>query len=157
MHRTLKIFFSSSTNHLWNAKAKEQPRRAVKKIHFFELQNTFFSFFFILIPLTSSVHNFLQKKHFKLSDLNCFEIVLLSFLVFFPFLSIFSAIDAPKRRAPSTPTWGGHNFLAFCSFLSIFSAIDAPRGGLHLLFEHHKQWIRPSCKNNKQTLPYLKW
>jgi hypothetical protein len=41
---------------------REQPRRAVKKIHFVELQNTLFSFFFILIPLTSSVHNFLQKK-----------------------------------------------------------------------------------------------
>jgi hypothetical protein len=35
---------------------------------------------------------------------------------------------------------GDHNFLASSSFLPIFSAIVAPRGGLHLVFGHHKQW-----------------
>jgi hypothetical protein len=49
---------------------------------------------------------------------------------------------------------GGDNFLSSSSFLSIFSAIDAPRGGLHLVFGHHKQW-GPSCKITKSKL-YLK-
>jgi hypothetical protein len=38
------------------------------------------------------------------------------------------------------PTSRGRNFLTSSSFLSIFIAMDAQRGGLHLLFGHHKQW-----------------
>jgi hypothetical protein len=59
---------------------EELPKkRAIKKNTFFELQNAFFfhSFFFILTPPTSSVHNFLIYFiffGFKLSDLNSFEI-----------------------------------------------------------------------------------
>jgi hypothetical protein len=34
----------------------------------------------------------------------------------------------------------GHNFLTSSPFLSIFIAMDAQRGGLYLLFGHHKQW-----------------
>jgi hypothetical protein len=49
-------------------------KRAVKKIIFFKLQNFFF---FILTPLTSVVHNFLIY-FFKLSDLNCPKIAILS-------------------------------------------------------------------------------
>jgi hypothetical protein len=55
-------------------------KRAVKKMHFFKLQNVaFFSFFFILTPPTSLVHhNFRFFFWFKLSDLNCSEIAILS-------------------------------------------------------------------------------
>jgi hypothetical protein len=48
---------------------------------------------------------------------------------------------------------GGYNFLASCSFWPTFSAIDALRRGLHLLFEHYKQWgtlIKMASK------PYIK-
>ncbi len=59
------------------------PKKSNKKNTFFELQNAFFfhSFFFILTPPTSSVHNFLIYFilfGFKLSNLNSFEIVILS-------------------------------------------------------------------------------
>jgi hypothetical protein len=54
---------------------RSSQKRAVKeKTRFIELQNMFF---FILTPLTSSVHNFLIY-FFKLSNLNCSEIVILS-------------------------------------------------------------------------------
>jgi hypothetical protein len=45
-----KSTFSSSTNHLPNAKPKERQKRAVKKISFFKLQNTFFFIFFHFDP-----------------------------------------------------------------------------------------------------------
>jgi hypothetical protein len=41
-----KSAFSSSTNLLWNAKLKEQPKKSVKEICFFKLENVFF---FILL------------------------------------------------------------------------------------------------------------
>jgi hypothetical protein len=44
----------------------------------------------------------------------------------------------------SPPTLEGCNFLSSSPFLSIFTAIDAQRGGLHLLFGHHKQWSPPA-------------
>jgi hypothetical protein len=56
------------------------------------------------------------------------------------------------------PTYlgGGCNFFASSSFLSIFSVIDASwdasRGGLLLLFGHHKQW-GPLVKTTSK--PYL--
>jgi hypothetical protein len=39
---------------------KNTQKRAIKKI-FLKLQNAFFSFFFILTPPSSSVHNFLNQ------------------------------------------------------------------------------------------------
>jgi hypothetical protein len=38
--------FSSSTNHLWNAKPKDQPKKSNKENTFSELQNVCFLFFF---------------------------------------------------------------------------------------------------------------
>jgi hypothetical protein len=49
---------------------RSSQKRAVKKY--------VFSFLFILTPITSSVHNFLTFYRFKLSDLNCSEIAILS-------------------------------------------------------------------------------
>jgi hypothetical protein len=49
-------------------------------------------------------------------------------------------IDFSFCKNDHPPNLRGHNFLTFSSFLSVFSAIDAQRGGLHLLFGHHKQW-----------------
>jgi hypothetical protein len=67
-----KSAFSSSTNHLWNEKPKDQPkkRRAVKKICFFELQSAFYFNFFHFDPSyfqTSQLSYFL----FILNDLKC--------------------------------------------------------------------------------------
>jgi hypothetical protein len=57
---------------------RSSQKRAGKKIQFFKFQTVvFFSFFFILTPPPSSVHNFLFFL-FKLSNLNCSEIVILS-------------------------------------------------------------------------------
>jgi hypothetical protein len=36
--------------------------------------------------------------------------------------------------------WWAITFSYFIHFYRIFSTIHAQRGGLHLLFEHHKQW-----------------
>jgi len=148
---------------------RSSPKRAGKKIHFFELQNLFFfSFFFIWPLLTSSVHNFLiflvQIEHFKLLW-NCHLKLYKSSsnskgnkLIFKNFLrglkigyELFSWIFFVKT---TPPTLGDCNFLASSSFLPIFSARDVPRGGLHLVLEHHKQWGRPAKTASKT---YLKW
>ncbi len=52
-------------------------------------------------------------------------------------------------------TFKGHYFLISSSFLSIFSVIDAQRGGLHLLFGHHKQWGPPVKTATNPTLNVL--
>jgi hypothetical protein len=38
--------------------------------------------------------------------------------------------------------WRDSKFLVSSPFLPIFSAIDAQRGGLHLFFGHHKQFLQ---------------
>jgi hypothetical protein len=58
-----------------------------------------------------------------------------------------------KKKNQTSPTSRGCNFLASSPFLTIFSLIDVQRGGLHLLFEHHKQWA-PTEENSQK--PYLK-
>ncbi len=78
-HLFIYLFiFSSFINHLLMQSQRSNQKRATNKIWFFELQNFHFSFFFILTPPTSSMHNFLIFLGFKLSDLNCFEITILS-------------------------------------------------------------------------------
>jgi hypothetical protein len=104
---------------------------------------------------------------FKLSDLNCFEIAILSFtshlvtllnnkIMFKDFLrgleiscELFNQEFFVKM---SPPTSGGHNFLTFSLFLLILSVTDAPRGELHLFFGHHKKWGPPTKTMSK---PYL--
>ncbi len=46
----------------------------------------------------------------------------------------------------------GRNFLVSSLFLLNFTVTDPPRGGLHLLFGHHKQWGPPQKTVSK---PYL--
>jgi hypothetical protein len=53
------------------------------------------------------------------------------------------------------PTSKGRNFLASSPFLSIFIAMDAQRGGLHLLFGHHKQWGIATKATKNPTLNVL--
>ncbi len=48
------------------------------------------------------------------------------------------------KTTPSTLR--GCNFLPSHLFWSIFNVTYAPRGGLHLLFQHHKQWGPPLKK-----------
>jgi hypothetical protein len=38
---------------------------------------------------------------------------------------------------------GGCNFLISNQFLKFFSPSDVPRGGVQVLFGHHKQWSTP--------------
>ncbi len=74
--------FSSCTNHLWNAKPRSSQKRAIKKICFFKLQNTFsffhfnpsyfinaflFSFFFFQIEKFKLIWN----CHFKFYKSSC--------------------------------------------------------------------------------------
>ncbi len=55
-----KSTFSSSTNHLWNAKPKGAPKKNSEENKFiFKLQNAFI-YLFILTPPTSLVHNSLS-------------------------------------------------------------------------------------------------
>jgi hypothetical protein len=106
---------------------------------------------------------------FKLSDLNYFEITILSstnhiskgnrviFKDFLRGLKIGYELFNWNLFCKNDPlTWGGGgcNFFTSYSFLPIFNAIDAPRGGLHLLFGHHKQWGLPAKMVSK---PNLKW
>jgi hypothetical protein len=54
-----KSTFSSFTNHLWNVKPKDQPKKSCKENMFFWIaKHFFFSFFFILTPPTFKPHNF---------------------------------------------------------------------------------------------------
>jgi len=67
--------FSSSTNHLWNAKPNDQPKKISKEFFFQIIKCVYFFFFFILTPLTFKPHNFLffysfstillKEHHFK--------------------------------------------------------------------------------------------
>ncbi len=54
-------------------------------------------------------------------------------------------------------TFVGHSFLASSSFLLIFSVIDGQRGGLHLLFRHHKQWGPPVKMAKSPPLNVYDW
>jgi hypothetical protein len=56
--------FSSFTNHLGNAKPRDQPKKSYKEILFYKLQTRFFSFFFILTPSIFELHNFLSSYSF---------------------------------------------------------------------------------------------
>ncbi len=55
----------------------------------------------------------------------------------------------------SPPTWGDRNVFTSSPFLPIFNAINAQRGGLHLFFEHHKQWNPPAKPARSATLSVL--
>jgi hypothetical protein len=51
------------------------------------------------------------------------------------FIFFFWVFDPP----PSPLILGGHNFLISYLFSKFLSVLDAPRGGLQVLFGHHKQ------------------
>jgi len=106
---------------------------------------------------------------FKLSNLNCFEIIILSFtksscnskgnkIKYKDFLRGFKIgyeLFNQNVSIKTTPlTSRGCNFLA-SPFLSIFSAIDVQGGGLHLLFGHHKKWDSPAKMVRNPTLSVL--
>jgi hypothetical protein len=60
--------FSSSTNHLWNAKPNDQTKKVVKKIRFFFIAKGVFKFFFHFAPLPAPYfkpRNFLISYSFK--------------------------------------------------------------------------------------------
>ncbi len=144
------------------------------------MQNTFFSFFFILTPHTSLMHNFLIHL-FKLSNLTCtfsfiFQIEQFKWLwnhhlnlyksfcnskgdrgIFEGFLRGseigYELFDQEFSVKKTPPISRGCNFLTSCQILPIFRGIDVPRGGLHLLFGHHKQWGPPPKTVSK---PYIK-
>jgi hypothetical protein len=128
---------------------RTSPKRAVKKIHFFKLQNLFFFIFLHFDLSTLKPHNFFIS-------LNCYRsttwsftnhlgtliathkrnfcaVLELAFVMFhyyfFQFMTLF--------------TLRGHNFLNFISFLTIFNAPDASIGEAQLLFAHQKQQSLP--------------
>ncbi len=71
--------FSSSTNHLWNAKPnKHAKKKTVKKISFFELQNAFIFIFSSFWPLL--LHHCITFSSFvQIEQFNCSKIAILNF------------------------------------------------------------------------------
>jgi hypothetical protein len=114
----------------------------ITKLFFFH----FFSFWPFLLHQCITFSFFFG---FKLSDLNCFEIIKSSCtskgnkIIFKEFLRCskigYELFDWECFGKMIPSTLGGHNFLIFSSFLSISSGIHAQRGRLRLLFGHHKQ------------------
>jgi hypothetical protein len=150
--------FSSSKNHLWNAKPKDQPKKSSKKKTCFQIAKQFFFHFSSFWPLLlSNLITFLLLIHFKQfkvlkechlkfykSSLNynsniqqflgVWELAFVAFNGFFFKLLISSIV-------------GGHNFLNSIPFFMIFSVPNAPIKRVQVLFGHQKQWSPPLESN----------
>jgi hypothetical protein len=145
---------------------RSSQKRAVKKICFFKIANriffNLFSFwpllfyqcitfsFFVQIEWFKLVWNF-HLKLYKSSSNSKGNIVI--FKEFLRGLKIcYELFDQDFSVKTTSPTSGGHNFFASSPFFPVLSVIDAQKGGLHLLFGHHKQWGLPA-KTVREIVP----
>jgi hypothetical protein len=148
---------------------RSNQKRAIKKNVLLNCKMLLFSFFFILTPPTSSMHNFLiffvQIEQFKLLC-NChLKLYKLSsnskgnIVIFRDFLrgsKIGYELFDQKNSVKTTPlTSRGHNFLTSNPFLPIVIAMDAQGGGLHPLIGHHKPWGLAAKLTKNPTLNVL--
>ncbi len=98
-----------------------------------------FSFFFAncAIQIAPKSPSFSSTNHVVTPK--CNKVIFKDFLK--GFKTYYEIFDRFFNIKTTPSTFRGSNFLPSNPFLSIFNVTYAPRGGLHLLFEHHKQWV----------------